>query len=73
MSIKRNILYNSILIASSFLIPIVTYPYISRVLGVSNIGVCNFIDSVIDYFLLFSMMGITLTGIRESSINKNNQ
>jgi len=73
MSIKKNVFYNSILTISNLLIPLLTYPYISRVLGVSNIGQVNFIDSVIDYFLLFSMLGIALTGVREASINKDNQ
>jgi O-antigen/teichoic acid export membrane protein len=50
-----------------------TYPYISRVLGVANIGLVNFVDSVIDYFLLFSMMGIAFTGVRETSINKDDR
>lgn len=42
-----------------------TYPYVSRVLGVTNIGICNFVDSVINYFILFSSMGIGVVGIRE--------
>lgn len=50
---------------SSFLFPLITYPYVSRVLGVSNIGICNFIDSIINYFILFSCMGINIVGIRE--------
>ena len=73
MSIKKNVFYNSILTTSSLLFPLLTYPYISRVLGVSNIGTVNFIDSVVNYFLLFSMMGIAFTGIRETAINKDNQ
>ena len=56
MSIKKNILYSSVLTVSNFLFPLLVYPYISRVLGATNIGICNFVDSIINYFILFSMM-----------------
>lgn len=72
MSIKKNFLYNSTLTASRYVIPLITYPYVSRVLGVNNIGICNFIDGIINYFLLFSMMGITTIGIREIAATKSN-
>lgn len=64
-SIKKNFLYSSILTTANYIFPFLTYPYISRVLGVNNIGICNFIDSIINYFMLFSMMGIGAVGIRE--------
>ena len=63
--IKRNFAYNSILTLSNYVFPLIVYPYISRVLGVSNIGICNFVDSVVHWFILFSMMGITILGNRE--------
>lgn len=70
MSIKKNILYSSVLTVSNFLFPLLVYPYVSRVLGATNIGVCNFIDSIINYFILFSMMGISTIGIRETARSK---
>lgn len=72
-SIKRNFLYSSILTVSGYLFPLITYPYISRVLGVDNIGLCNFIDSIINYFVLFSMLGIGVVGIREVAKNKTDK
>lgn len=69
-SIKKNFLYSSILTVSGYLFPLITYPYISRVLGVANIGLCNFIDSIINYFVLFSMLGIGVVGVREIAKNK---
>lgn len=70
MGIKKNILYSSVLTASNFLFPLLVYPYVSRVLGATNMGVCNFIDSIINYFILFSMMGISTIGIREIARSK---
>lgn len=65
MSLKKNFLYSSILTSAGYIFPLITYPYVSRVLGVNNIGICNFVDSVINYYLLFAMMGIRTIGIRE--------
>lgn len=64
-SIKKNFLYNGLLTVANFLFPLITYPYVSRVLGVSNIGICNFVDSIVNYFILFSMMGVSIVGVRE--------
>jgi len=73
MSIKKNFLYNSILTLSGYFFPLLTYPYVSRVLGVSNIGICNFIDSIVNYFMLFSMMGIATVGMREIALHRDNR
>ena len=72
-SIKKNFLYSSILTTANYIFPLFTYPYVSRVLGVTNIGICNFIDSIIHYFILISMMGINIVGIREIAKNRYNQ
>lgn len=64
-SIKKNFAYSSILTVSTYIFPLITYPYVSRVLGVYNVGVCNFVDSIINYFILFSMMGMQIMAIRE--------
>lgn len=71
MSVKRNFAYSFILTASGYIFPLLTYPYISRVLGVSGIGICDFVDSIINYFILISMMGITACGIREIAAHKD--
>ena len=65
MSIRQNFFYSSILTTAGYIFPLITYPYVSRILGVANIGVCNFVDSIVNYFVLFSMMGIRTIGIRE--------
>lgn len=72
-SIKKNFFYSSILTTANFIFPLLTFPYVSRVLGVTNVGICNFVDSVIHYFVLFSMMGIGIVGIREVAKYKNDR
>lgn len=64
-SIRKNFAYNLILTLSGYVFPLLTYPYVSRVLGVSNLGTCNFITSIINYYILFANLGITSYGIRE--------
>lgn len=72
-SIRKNFLYSSILTTAGYVFPFITYPYVSRILGVSNIGLCNFIDGIINYFILFSMLGIGTIGIREIAKCKGNK
>lgn len=72
-SIKKNFFYSSILTSANYLFPLLTFPYVSRVLGVTNVGIVNFVDSVIHYFILFSMMGISAVGIREIAKSKSSQ
>lgn len=72
-SIKKNFFYSSILTTANYIVPLITYPYVSRVLGATNIGICNFVDSVINYFVIFSMLGISTIGIREVAACKGNK
>ncbi len=72
-SIKKNFFFSSILTTANYIFPLLTYPYVSRVLGVTNIGACNFVDSIIHYFIMFSMMGIGVIGIREVAVCKDDK
>lgn len=71
-NIRRNFFYSCFLTTANYIFPLLTYPYVSRILGVSNIGLVNFIDGIINYFVLFSTMGIGVIGIREIASNKKN-
>ena len=57
---------------STYLVPLIVFPYISRTLGVGGIGIVDTIDNMIDYCILFSMMGLTSVGVREIAKNKDN-
>lgn len=72
-SIKRNFFFSSVLTISNYVFPLLVFPYVSRVLGVKNIGIFNFVDGVINYYILLSMMGITILGIREIAAVKRNR
>lgn len=72
-SIKKNFIYSSILTSANYVFPLIVYPYVSRVLGVTKIGACNFVDSIVQYFVLLSMFGITSIGIREIAKARNDK
>lgn len=73
MSITRNFLFSSTLTVSGYIFPIIVYPHVARALGVENMGMCNFVDSLIDYFSLFSMLGIGAIGVREIAESRNDR
>lgn len=72
MKLKNNLIYSAILTLSTYLVPLLVFPYISRVLGVERIGMIDTADNLIDYCILFSMMGMSTLGIREIARSRNN-
>ena len=66
-SIKLNMLLNAVKGLMSILFPLITFPYISRILGVNNLGKYNFANSIINYYVLLAGLGIATYAIREGS------
>ena len=64
-SIRRNFTFNFIKNVLFVLFPLITFPYLSRVLEPEGIGKINFSFSLVKYFILLSSLGIPLYGIRE--------
>ena len=58
---------NTIKGALSVLFPVITFPYLSKVLGVNNIGLYNFANSIISYFILLAGLGISTYAMREGA------
>ena len=63
-SIKLNFIMNIILTMSSFIFPLITFPYVSRVLLPVGTGKVSMATSVITYFSMFAQLGIPTYGIR---------
>lgn len=72
-SIKKNYCLTMIRSVLSFLVPLVTFPYVSRVLEPSGIGKVEFVNSIVAYFTLFAALGIPSYGMREIAIVRDNQ
>ena len=66
-SIKKNYIYNVLYQVLLVITPIITIPYLSRVLGASGIGTVSFAESIVSYFVLFANLGINTYGQREIS------
>lgn len=62
-SIKANVLLNVIRLMSSILLPMISYPYISRVLGPVSLGKVDFAASIVNYFAIIAGLGIPSYGI----------
>ena len=64
-SIKKNFLYNVLLNISKVIFPLITAPYVSRVLEPDGVGLFNFANTYAGWFALFAALGIPYYGIRE--------
>ena len=63
-SITVNFIMNTILTMSSFIFPLITFPYVSRILLPEGTGKVSFVTSVVSYFAMFAQLGIPVYGIR---------
>lgn len=76
--LRKNYLYNSIYQIFSIIVPLLTTPYVSRVMGPSGIGMYSYTHSISHYFVLFSLMGVNNYGnrsiakVREDKENLSN-
>lgn len=72
-SVKYNFVMNFILTASSFIFPLITFPYVARVLGAAGNGKIAFASSVANYFMMVASLGIPTYGIRACARVRENE
>ncbi|WP_010051728.1 oligosaccharide flippase family protein [Carnobacterium maltaromaticum] len=72
-SILTNFFYQSIFQLVKIAIPIITVPIVSRSLGPSGIGINAFTNSIAQYFILLSGLGINLYGNKIIATNRENK
>ncbi|RRF95909.1 MAG: flippase [Lachnospiraceae bacterium] len=63
-SVKYNFIMNFILTASNFIFPLITFPYVSRILHAAGNGKVNFAASLVNYFVMLASLGIPTYGVR---------
>lgn len=68
MSVKKNFIYNILYQILIMILPLVTTPYISRIIGAEGIGMQSYAFSVANYFTIFIMLGINNHGNRSIAI-----
>ena len=64
-SITKNYLYNLAYQVLILILPLVTTPYLSRVLGARGTGIYSYTYTIVNYFVLFGSLGVALYGQRE--------
>lgn len=72
-NITDNAILNVFKTLTSILFSLITFPYLSRVLGPVNIGKVNFAKSIISYFILIAGLGISQYAIREGASIRDEQ
>lgn len=63
--IGKNLAWNLSYRVVTMLTPLITSPYISRVLGASGVGTYSYNFAVANYFMIFALLGVSDYGIRE--------
>ena len=72
-TVAYNFIMNVILTTSSFIFPLITFPYVSRILLPEGTGKVSFATSVISYFVIIAQLGIPTYGIRACAKVRDNK
>ena len=72
-SLKTNTFFNFIKTISTILFPLITFPYVTRVLLPANVGKVNFAVAFVSYFSLIASLGIGTYAIRECAAVRDNK
>lgn len=72
-SVKKNFSYNIMYQILILILPLITAPYISRVIGAEGQGIFSYTYSIAQYFVLFAMLGLNNYGNRTIAKNKKDK
>lgn len=72
-SVKKNIIYNTLYQILIFILPLITTPYVSRILGVNNIGIYSYSYSIVYYFIMFTLLGLNNYGNRSIAMVRDDK
>lgn len=64
-NIAKNFLYNLMLQIVTLFMPLITVPYVSRILGKEGVGVYSYTLSIVQYFVILGTLGISMYGNRQ--------
>ncbi len=72
-SVTKNFIFNAIKTIMVVIFPMISFPYVSRVIGVEGVGAVQYANGIISYFGLFASLGITGYAVREGVKCKNDK
>lgn len=72
-TVTVNYVYNLLFQLLTIITPLVTTPYLSRVLGSYKIGIYGYTFSIVTYFILIGSLGVNMYGQREIAYVQNNR
>lgn len=70
VSLKKNLVSMYLMHGSNFIFPLITLPYLVRVLGPDKYGLLTFVQGFIQYFLIITDYGFNLSATRQIAINR---
>lgn len=71
-SASKNIFFNTLLTVCQFIFPLITFPYLARILMPEGLGLINFLDNIIQYLIFIVGLGVPIYGVREIARARNN-
>ncbi len=72
-SLGVNALLNGLRSALNLIFPLITFPYVSRVLSVDGMGIYNFSNTYVNYFVLIAGLGVATYAVREGAKYRDNK
>lgn len=72
-SVFKNVILNIIRVSLSVIFPLITFPYVSRVLMAENLGKVNYALSIESYFALIAALGVSTYAVRDGAAKRNDK
>ena len=69
-SLIVNAILNALRMSLNLIFPLITFPYVSRILSVEGIGDYNFASTTVNYFVMIAGLGISTYAVREGAAFK---
>lgn len=70
---RKNLFANAFQQLVTYALPFVTVPYLTRVIGADGIGIYSYTNSIVQYFILFGTIGLSLYGTRQIAYVRDNE
>ena len=72
-SLKINAILNTVRMSLKIIFPLITFPYVARILGTQRLEQINYVQSIINYMVLIADLGISTYAVRECAKIRSNK